>query len=259
MELGILPLNLFSPRSRMTRLVSLAICGPSSVPCNPLLEKERYSNEVALKSSRGRVPLRLLWSALRILSIEQLPSPGGMLPLILLLCIPFHVVDVNCPENKLLEMLSTCRGHWAEVSTELVEADVEDDHAAGGHQFQWQATIQRIVGQVKMLQAGEVAKRWCDAPFETSRWQRDLNDCLVPVTPSHWQQSVPSSCHDLARLESCESPARNCRRDVFSCSEQELAGMANGISSRRAMARTGTGNLLLYLKYEKWSDCMASY
>jgi len=30
-------------------------------------------------------------------------------------CIPFHVVDVNSPVNKLLEMLSTCREYpWVE-------------------------------------------------------------------------------------------------------------------------------------------------
>jgi hypothetical protein len=29
-------------------------------------------------------------------------------------CIPFHFVDVYCPVNKLLEMLSTCRG-WPGV------------------------------------------------------------------------------------------------------------------------------------------------
>ena len=56
-----------------------------------------------------------------------------------------------------------------EVSAELVITDVEDNDAAGRHQFQRQVTGQRIVGQVKMLQAGEVAKRR-DGPFKASRW-----------------------------------------------------------------------------------------
>jgi hypothetical protein len=63
----------------------------------------------------------------------------------------------------------------------------------------------------------------------------------------------------LARPESFESPARNWRRDFFSCSVQELVGVAREISSTRAMARTGMGNLLLYFLYEKWSGCMASF
>jgi hypothetical protein len=40
---------------------------------------------------------------------------------------------------------------------------------------------------------------------------------------------------------------------------QELVGVAREISSTRAMARTGMGNLLLYFLYEKWSGCMASF
>uniref|UniRef100_A0A0A8YP13 Uncharacterized protein n=1 Tax=Arundo donax TaxID=35708 RepID=A0A0A8YP13_ARUDO len=84
MEFAIFPLNLFSPRSRMTRLLSLTMFAASSIPCKPLLENERHSNEVTLKSSSGRVSLRLLWPALSTLSLEQLPSPGGILPLNLL-------------------------------------------------------------------------------------------------------------------------------------------------------------------------------
>ncbi|KAJ1277939.1 hypothetical protein BS78_04G040900 [Paspalum vaginatum] len=54
--------------------------------------------------------------------------------------------------------------------------------------------------------------------------------------PSHLQQSVPS-CHSLARPVSCESPARNWSREVFSSSVQELAGVAKEISSRTARPR----------------------
>ncbi|KAF2943129.1 hypothetical protein DAI22_02g043850 [Oryza sativa Japonica Group] len=56
---GILPLKLFPPRSSVTRLLSFMICALSSVPFKPLLGTDRCSKEVALKSSSGRVPLRL--------------------------------------------------------------------------------------------------------------------------------------------------------------------------------------------------------
>uniref|UniRef100_A0A8R7VG14 Uncharacterized protein n=1 Tax=Triticum urartu TaxID=4572 RepID=A0A8R7VG14_TRIUA len=72
---------LFSPRSKVPRLLSLPKCKPSSVPCKLFPGKETYSNKVALKSSSGRLPLRWLWPTLSTLSMEQLPSCGGMLPL----------------------------------------------------------------------------------------------------------------------------------------------------------------------------------
>ncbi|KAG2656101.1 hypothetical protein PVAP13_1KG055431 [Panicum virgatum] len=114
---------------------------PSRFPCNPLLGKEMYSNEEALKSSSGSAPLRSLCPALSTLSSEQLPRPTGMRPLnrfllrsstakdaelmqkedgihpwkLLLLAssttrlfITFHVADGNSPVKRLLEMFSTC-------------------------------------------------------------------------------------------------------------------------------------------------------
>uniref|UniRef100_A0A8R7R6Q5 Uncharacterized protein n=1 Tax=Triticum urartu TaxID=4572 RepID=A0A8R7R6Q5_TRIUA len=116
---------------------------PSRTPCKKLLGKESCSSEVALKSSGGRAPLRLLCPTLSTFSMEQLPSPGGMLPLnwlkqrssmsnkgallqiedgicpvkVLLLALranrffmASHVTDGNCPVNKLLEIFSTWRG-----------------------------------------------------------------------------------------------------------------------------------------------------
>ncbi|WVZ77875.1 hypothetical protein U9M48_025678 [Paspalum notatum var. saurae] len=135
MESGMFPLNSFPPRSRMVRLLSLTICVSSSIPCKPLLETERHSNEVMLNSSSGRLPVRLLWSAFSTLSLEQLPRPGGILPLIMLYSIPFHNVDVNCPR-----LTKGCRWQLRQVSPELVEAEIEDDNASGGHQFLRRAT-----------------------------------------------------------------------------------------------------------------------
>ncbi|OQU84391.1 hypothetical protein SORBI_3004G044401 [Sorghum bicolor] len=73
--------------------------------------------------------------------------------------------------------------------------------------------------------------------------------------PSHLQQSVPFF-HDTVRLLSCESPARNWRRELLSCSVQELAGDAKKRSRTIAMAREIVGNLLLYLLHGNWSGSM---
>jgi len=75
--------------------------------------------------------------------------------------------------------------------------------------------------------------------------------------PSHLQQSVPFF-HDVVRLPSCESPARNWRRELLSCSVQELAGEAKKRSRTIAKAREIVGNLLLYLFGEDWSGSMLS-
>nr|TKW37952.1 hypothetical protein SEVIR_1G083033v2 [Setaria viridis] len=59
--------------------------------------------------------------------------------------------------------------------------------------------------------------------------------------PSHSQQSLPS-CQSLARPASCKSPARNWRREFFSCSVQQLVGVAKEISSRTAKpSKAGKG------------------
>ncbi|PUZ74117.1 hypothetical protein GQ55_1G039800 [Panicum hallii var. hallii] len=60
------------------------------------------------------------------------------------------------------------------------------------------------------------------------------------VMPSHSQQSV-SFCHDTVRPLSCESPARNWRREAFSCSLHEEAGEAMESSSSRPRTRPLNG------------------
>jgi len=62
--------------------------------------------------------------------------------------------------------------------------------------------------------------------------------------------------HDVVRLPSCESPARNWRRELLSCSVQELVGEAKKRSKTIAKAREIMGNLLLYLLRENWSGSM---
>ncbi|WVZ77893.1 LOW QUALITY PROTEIN: hypothetical protein U9M48_025694 [Paspalum notatum var. saurae] len=137
-----------------------------------------------------------------------------------------HMLDGNCPVKKLLEIFSTCRGHTG-VSTKLIEADIKDGDASGQHQFQW---------------------------------LRDAKDTSVTVlfalqaTPSHLQQSVPFF-HVTVRLLSCESPARNWRRELLSCSVQELVVEAK---KSRTAARPSeiVGNLLLFFMCENLSGSM---
>jgi hypothetical protein len=54
----------------------------------------------------------------------------------------------------------------------------------------------------------------------------------LQVIPSHLQQSM-LSFHESARPPWYESPARNWRREPFSCSVQELVGEAKEVSSTR--------------------------
>ncbi|KAF8685357.1 hypothetical protein HU200_043981 [Digitaria exilis] len=62
---------------------------------------------------------------------------------------------------------------------------------------------------------------------------RDAEMCpsrSFDATPSHVQQSV-LFFHDKPRPPSCESPARNCRRELISFSEQELVGEARAVTA----------------------------
>jgi len=71
------------------------------------------------------------------------------------------------------------------------------------------------------------------------------------------QQSVPFF-HVKVRFPSCESPPRNRRSEVHSCSVQEL--VREGKRSRtRARPMKVLPNLLLYFMCEKWIALMASF
>ncbi|KAF8776335.1 hypothetical protein HU200_003562 [Digitaria exilis] len=68
---------------------------------------------------------------------------------------------------------------------------------------------------------------------------RDAEMCpsrSFDATPSHVEQSV-LFFHDKPRPPSCESPARNCRRELISFSEQELHGFLMNETSMKAGAR----------------------
>ncbi|TVU33425.1 hypothetical protein EJB05_25242, partial [Eragrostis curvula] len=67
----------------------------------------------------------------------------------------------------------------------------------------------------------------------------------LQVMPSHAQQFV-CFCHDKARPPSCESPERNWKRKLFSCSVHEVAREIKEKSFRRRAQRNGAmANLLV--------------
>ena len=269
----------------------------SRTPYKPLFAKDRYSNEVALKSSSGSLPLRLLYPALSSLSLEQSPSPGGTLPLNLLkhrsstvrdgevlqnwvgICplkllllaliairfsIVFHVVDGNCPANKLLEMFSTCRGlpevedgsswsvplSWLKLTSRVVML-LDASNPRGRPPDNELPERSRYCSPVRIPSDCEMCP---SRPFEGSKILVTVPSCLQ-VIPSHLQQSVPFR-HDAERPPSCESSARNWRREPFSCSVQELTGETKQTSSTRARPREGMPNILLHFLLDKWRVCM---
>lgn len=92
-------------------------------------------------------------------------------------------------------------------------------------------------------------------PFEASVTSVTAPSALQ-MMPSHMQQSV-SFFHDTVRPESCESPARNLRRELSSSSVQELVGEAKQSNSTRATPSEGMGgDLVLLLLREECSGCI---
>jgi hypothetical protein len=185
----------------------------------------------------------------------------GMFPVKLLLLalsairfsIEFHVVDGNCPANKLLEMFSTCRG-WVGIG--------------GGGSLKPPVRLLKLTSRTRMLldctnpsgkpPDSELPDRLSrskpvrlprNGDMDPSR-PREASDTSVTVLlglqviPSHLQQSM-SLRHDAMRPPSHDSPARSWRRELFSCSVQELVGEAKEASSTRAKPKKGMGNLFL--------------
>jgi len=148
------------------------------------------------------------------------------------LFITSHVVDGNCPVNKLVEMFNTCRGRLG----------VDDGSSCTSPSRRLKLTSRT------MMLLDDISSN--DRPLDSKLWDRlrrsrplsiprdaeicpsrdfDVTETSVTVpsvpqaTPSHVQQSVPFF-HDKPRPPSFESPVRNWRRELLSCSEQELAG-----------------------------------
>uniref|UniRef100_A0A0D3F0W8 Protein kinase domain-containing protein n=1 Tax=Oryza barthii TaxID=65489 RepID=A0A0D3F0W8_9ORYZ len=95
-------------------------------------------------------------------------------------------------------------------------------------------------------------------PLEVRRTSMTAPSSLQ-VMPSHTQQFVPF-CHDMAMPPSCDSSARNRRRELFSCSTQAMAEVATmrSSSNNAAVARPEYGIASLLLHGECGVICMNS-
>ncbi|XBH61686.1 hypothetical protein VPH35_116081 [Triticum aestivum] len=226
--------------------------------------------------------------------MEQLPSPGGMFPLNSLklssstvkdgalrhsivgscpvkllflalsatrLFITSHV-DGNLPVNKLLETFTTCRGR----------AGVEDGSSLSPPVRRLKLTSRTMMLLDDTNSSGKPPDSELHDRLRRNKPVRFPRNCemdpSIPreanktsltvllglqVIPSQVQQSV-SFRQDAARPPSCENPARSWRRELFSCSVQELVGGTRDISSTRANPRKGKGNMILF---GQWCDRMA--
>uniref|UniRef100_A0A0E0CFT0 Uncharacterized protein n=1 Tax=Oryza meridionalis TaxID=40149 RepID=A0A0E0CFT0_9ORYZ len=83
----------------------------------------------------------------------------------------------------------------------------------------------------------------------------------LQVMPTHAQQFATFR-HDMARPLSCDSPARNRRRELFSCSRHAMVetamGSSNSSSHNEAAARPGKGITTLLLHAEWGAIFMVS-
>ncbi|TVU33426.1 hypothetical protein EJB05_25243 [Eragrostis curvula] len=234
-ESGILPRNSFPPRSRVIRFTRLPI--PPTDPSNWLFRKERCSNKLRSRTAKDGAlsqntvcicPIKLLLLALSTAR----------------LFIGSHVVDGKCPVNKLLEMFSTLRG-WTG----------DEDGSSLRCPLSWLKLTSRMM--MLLDDTNSIGNTPDNKLFLEAKKISVTVLSVLQLIPSHVQQSVPFR-HDLVRSPSCESPARNVRRELLSCSVQELVGDAQKRISTRARPREVVGNLLLFFMCEKWSAHMLS-
>uniref|UniRef100_A0A0D9YMJ9 Uncharacterized protein n=1 Tax=Oryza glumipatula TaxID=40148 RepID=A0A0D9YMJ9_9ORYZ len=133
--------------------------------------------------------------------------------------------DGNSVENLLLEMLSTCRGNFRPV-------------VSGGDGGRILPRLLKLTSRMMMLPDDIIS----DGNPPDSSDAANLAVCQEQVMPSHEQQSVPSR-HDMERPPSCESPSRNWRRQLLSCSVQQLVEDAEESISTRTRQRIDMDNL----------------
>ncbi|XBH61649.1 hypothetical protein VPH35_116046 [Triticum aestivum] len=225
--------------------------------------------------------------------MEQLLSPGGIFPLnslklssstakdgaltqgVIGICpvkllvlalsatrlfITSHIADGNLPVNRLLEMLSTCRGSagvegGSSLSTPVRRLKLtsrttmllDDTNSSGKPPDSELRDRLRRRRPVRLPRNGEMDP---SRPREASETSVTAPSGPPQVIPSHVQQSVFLR-QAAASPSSRESPARSWRRELLSCAVQELAGEAKETSSsRRAKPRKG---LLLF---GQWCGCI---
>ncbi|KAM3240145.1 hypothetical protein ACQJBY_053688 [Aegilops geniculata] len=216
-------------------------------PLNSLILSSSTEKDGALRQSVvGSCPVKLLVLALSTTR----------------LFITSHVVDGNLPVNKLLEIFSTCRGRAGVEDGSSLRAPVrrlkltsrtmmllDDTNSSGKPPDSELHDRLRRSKPVRFPRNGEIDP---SRPREAS--ETSVTVLLrLQVIPSQVQQSV-SLRHDSVRPRFCENPARSWRRELFSCSVQELVGGAKDISSTRANPRKGKGNLP---QFGQWCDRMA--
>ncbi|VAI44014.1 unnamed protein product [Triticum turgidum subsp. durum] len=155
--------------------------------------------------------------------------------------ITFHVADGNFELNWLLEMLSTCRGRlvvtkygrsgsgplsWLKLTSRMMM--LPEDMSSGKRPpekgLYERLTCSRLV---RLARDGEMHPSSPLDPRDTSV----TASSSLQTTPSHLQQFVLLSRHDVARPPSRDSPARNRSRLCFSCSVHAVAGEAKMCST----------------------------
>jgi hypothetical protein len=169
------------------------------------------------------------------------------------LFITSHVIVGNLPVNKLLEMLSICRGRTGveggsscrppvrrlKLTSRTMMLLDETNSSGKPPDNKFPDRLSRSK-PVRLPRNGDMGP---SRPREAS--ETSVTVLLgLQVIPSQLQQSM-SLRHDAVRPPSRESPARSWRRELFCCSVHELVGEAKETSSTRAKPKKGVGNLFL--------------
>uniref|UniRef100_A0A8R7USS7 Uncharacterized protein n=1 Tax=Triticum urartu TaxID=4572 RepID=A0A8R7USS7_TRIUA len=135
-------------------------------------------------------------------------------------------------ENSELGAITECGGN---ITTQSVVTEVKQSQRwrpqanSGSGPLSWLKLTSRTMMLPEDMSSGGRTP-------EKELYER-LTRCRL-VMPSHSQQSVPLSRHNVARPPSCDSPARKPRRLRFSCSVHAVAGEAK-MRSTNSCSTTG--------------------
>uniref|UniRef100_A0A8R7UTF0 Secreted protein n=1 Tax=Triticum urartu TaxID=4572 RepID=A0A8R7UTF0_TRIUA len=160
----------------------------------------------------------------------------------------FHVADGNSELNWLLEMLSTCRGRsvvtkgGSSCSDPLSRLKLTSrtmmlpEDMISGKRSPEKELYERLICStlVRSARDGEMHP---SSPLDARETSVTALSSLQAM-PSHSQQSVPFSRHDMARPPSRDSPERKRRRLRFSCSVHAVERDAKR-SSRNSCSTAG--------------------
>uniref|UniRef100_A0A0D9VCC7 Uncharacterized protein n=1 Tax=Leersia perrieri TaxID=77586 RepID=A0A0D9VCC7_9ORYZ len=174
----------------------------------------------------GRVPLRLFIPTLSTLSMEQSAIAGETSPV-------SRLSERSSTDNEDVEARQRVAAGISPVKLLLLPSITTKFSMPSKEGRSPERALlerfRRVSPAMPVRDDGEMRPWSPRAGSETSV----TVPCSSQVIPSHpRQQSVPG-CHDAARPPSCDSPARNRRRELLSCSVQEMAGEMKVISSMR--------------------------